>query len=1093
MKLSVFFLFFFVLGATAGSYSQNQTVSLNLSNCTVNQLFKEIREQTGLRFMFNASQLKGITWEKLRVEKEKVSQVLDGAFEGTAYKCLFEDDMIFVVVRDGKKENTQVEKVTIPGRVTDEKGVALPGVTVRMKGSNLGTSSDGEGNFKLVLPAMSKIILEFTFIGMVPKEVAYNGQETVLVKMEEAATALDEVTVTTGIFDKSKESYTGAVSVITEKELKSFGNRNLLTTLSNIDPSFNILTDNYAGSDPNSLPNIQIRGNSSLPTSVEDLKEENRDNLNTPLIILDGFEITLEKMMDMNENEVTSITILKDAAATALYGSRAANGVVVITSKTPADGKLRLTYRGDFSVETPDLTEYRLLDARDKLRLEWAAGLYKADNDADMKRYNDRLTEVERGVNTYWLSQPLRTALGHRHYLKLEGGSKTFRYGAGIQYRNTPGVMKTSERNSFVGEIRLSYAFKSLTFRNNLSITVGDSENSRYGKFSEYTKINPYYRMNDENGRLYKIFPGSDIVNPLYDASLKARDDSDYTDIANNFSIEWKPLNGLTLRGSMGITRKFNESNIFKPGDHSDFESYKDDDVIRKGSYDYRSGKYNMYDVQLTVNYVKTFADKHTLYAGVNYSVNQSKGYSYNFRLEGFPNENMDFPGAALLYDKNGKPAGSESISRAVGMVGNVNYSYDSRYFVDASMRIDGSSKFGSLNRFAPFWSAGIGWNVHQERFFESLTGIVNRLKFRGSYGVTGSQNFSAFQAMMTYKYQLNNRYTDFIGANIMELGNENLKWQTTWKANVGMELAFLNNRVSLTADIYRNITDNLLSDMDIPYTNGFDSYKDNVGKVRNQGLEFKASVFLIRDTERMLTWSVTGSLVSNNNKIIEISQALKDANAEIEKKTGSNPNFLYREGKSMNTIYAVQSLGIDPATGREMFRKKAGENTYTWDAADQVACGMNQPKYKGNASTYIRYKGVSLNASFAYRWGGQIYNGTLISRVENADYKYNVDERVWMDRWKEPGNETFFKSIRDKSATKATSRFVQDERVFQCQNLCLTYEVQNKALISKFGMEQLSFSGNISDLFYKSTVKQERGLNYPFSRQFSLTLNVTF
>lgn len=1094
MKLTTIFVFFLVLGASASTYSQNQKVTLNLKECSINRLFKEIKKQTGLQFMFNASQMKEISPVDFQVEKKQVDEVLREVFAETGYECRFEDGIIFVLPRAVNKALPQVQQITVAGKVTDTKGGTLPGVTVRIKGTHIGTATDANGRFRMDLPSQEKIILEFSFIGMEPQEVLYTGQKEISVKMQEAVTALEEVTVTTGIFNKSKESYTGAMSVVTEKELKMFGNRNLLTTLGNIDPAFNILTDNYAGSDPNSVPNIQIRGTSSLPTSVEDLKEENRDNLNTPLIILDGFEISLEKMMDMNENEVSTITILKDASATALYGSRAANGVVVITSKAPEEGKLRVTYRGDFTLEIPDLTEYHLLNAKDKLALEYAANIYRQWSDKEMEIYNNRLEEVNRGVDTYWLSKPLRTAVGHRHYVKLEGGSSAFRYGAGVRYSNTPGVMKTSGRENLVGEIKLSYTFKNLIFRNNLSVTFNKADNSRYGSFSEYAKVNPYFRSEDENGKLYKIFPDSQSqTNPLYNASLKTRNDSKYTDITNNFSIEWKPVTTLTLRGQVGVTWNDNEANVFKPADHTDFSGYTDSDVMRKGSYNYTTGGNNLYTLQLNANYNKVFAEKHTVYSGVNFSLNQNKYHSYNFLLEGFPNEDMDFLGAALQYQKNGKPSGSESISRAVGFVGNVNYAYASRYFVDGSVRVDGSSKFGSLNRFAPFWSVGAGWNIHNEKFWGGLTNIINRFKIRGSYGVTGSQNFSAYQAKMTYKYQLNDRYTDFIGAYLMGLGNENLKWQTTKEANLGLELAILNNRVSVTADIYRNVTDNLLSDMDLPYSNGFASYKENIGKVRNQGLELKVSGFLIRNTEREFTWSVTGSLVADNNKIMEISQALKDANAEIEKKTGSNPNFLYREGKSMNTIYAVRSLGIDPATGKELFRNKVGENTYTWDAADQVDCGVSQPKYRGNFSTYIRYKGLSLNASFAYRFGGQQYNQTLINRVENADYRYNVDSRVWMDRWVNPGDQTFFKGINDKTPTKATSRFVQDEKVLQCQNLFLTYDIRNKALLKKMKMEQFSVSANTSNLFYKSTVKQERGLNYPFSKQYSFTLTATF
>lgn len=1095
MKLTVFLILLGLLRVGATGYAQVYRVSLDMENAACGKVIQSIKRQTSLDFFFSNKELN--VDRKISVScKDAILEDVLKQILGEGYHFRIVDHT--VVIRPVLASLPQAKQMTIKGVVRDSKGAELPGVTVLLKGTTIGTSTDVDGKFSITLPEVegSVPIFIFSFIGMKNIEVKYTGQPELKVVMQEDATEMEEVVVT-GMFNKAKESFTGAVSVITEKELKTFGNRNLLTTLANIDPSFNILADNISGSNPNSLPNVQIRGTSSLPGSVEDLKEQNRDNLNTPLIVLDGFEISLEKMMDLNENEVSSITILKDAAATALYGSRAANGVVVITTKQPEEGKLRVTYRGDLTIEAPDLTEYRLLNAREKLDLEYKAGYYtKSDfgGEATLNAlYNRRLSEVERGVDTYWLSKPLRTSYGQRHYIKLEGGSSSFKYGAGLQFRNTPGVMKQSERNNVVGEITLSYTYKNVIFRNNLSVTFNNAENSLYGSFSTYTKVNPYFRPYDENGDLYKTFPDDIQVNPLYNANIGGRNDSEYTDITNNFSIEWKPIKGLILRGQAGFVRKKDESNVFKPAEHTDFKNYTGDDVMRKGSYNLKTGSLNRYEMRLNGSYNKLFAEKHSLYAGLNVSFSQSKDYSYSVNAEGFPNADLGFFGAALSYEKNKSPSGSESIARAVGFTGNLNYSYDSRYFVDGSVRLDGSSKFGATNRFAPFWSVGAGWNLHNEQFFEGVN-FIDRLKFRFSYGVTGSQNFPAYQAMMTYKYEMGDRYGNFTGAYLMGLGNEDLKWQMTKASNLGIELGLLKNRMSLIVDIYRKTTDNLLTDMDLPYSNGFKNYKDNVGMVRNEGVELSVIGFLIRDTERKISWSLTGNLTTNRNKIIEISQALKNANAEIEKKTGSNPNFLFREGNSMSTIYAVRSQGIDPATGKELYLNRFGEVTYTWDSQDQVNCGDSQPKFRGNVSTAVRFGGLTFNTSFGYQWGGRKYNSTLIDKVENADYRSNVDRRVYDDRWMNPGDKTFFKGVKETTSTKATSRFVQDERVFQCQNINVRYEFgEIKWVKEKMKMQALNMSFDASNIFYLSSIKQERGIGYPFSRQFSVTLAATF
>ena len=300
---------------------------------------------------------------------------------------------------------------------------------------------------------------------------------------------------------------------------------------------------------------MQIRGNSSIP-NVDELKDQTRVDLNTPLIVLDGFETTLQKLIDINENEVETLTILKDASATAIYGSRGANGVIVITTKKPAMGQLRVSYKGDVNIEIPDLTGYDLLEAREKLELEKRVGLYSKPSNPDQdwrlqRYYSYLLDEVNSGVNTYWLSKPLQTSVGQRHALKVEGGDKSFRYSASLQWNDIRGVMKESYRKTFNGAIQLSYYWKNLKFSNNLMISAGKRQESPYGDFSEYAKMNPYWRTHDENGKILKRLGNSGEidydfrwsrlpVNPLYNATLNTYDRGNNTDITNNFMLEWK-------------------------------------------------------------------------------------------------------------------------------------------------------------------------------------------------------------------------------------------------------------------------------------------------------------------------------------------------------------------------------------------------------------------------------------------------------------------------------------------------------------------------------------------------------------------------
>ena len=345
----------------------------------------------------------------------------------------------------------------------------------------------------------------------------------------------------------------------------------------------------------------------------------------------------------------------------------------------------------------------------------------------------------------------------------------------------------------------------------------------------------------------------------------------------------------------------------------------------------------------------------------------------------------------------------------------NVNYSYDNRYYTDLAYRIDGSSQFGKDNKFAPFYSVGIGWNVHNEKFMKNVKWI-DKLKLRASFGQTGSQKFSAYQAVATYSYYLSDRYNQWIGAYQKALENRDLEWQKTDKWNAGIELNLFDNRLNLVADVYLDKTSNLLSSLDLPLSNGFTSYIENIGKVENRGFEVKATAFIVRDNAKRLSWSVTGSLVHNKDKVVKLSEAMKNEYAKRLLMGGTTPNSVIQEGESQYTIYAVPSLGIDPSNGYELFLKKNGEVTYTWDAADRVACGNTQPKFRGALSSMVRWGNFSANISLGYRFGGQIYNSTLANRIENADKHYNVDDRVFNDRWHQPGDHTLFKGLTNES-----------------------------------------------------------------------------
>lgn len=1090
-----------MLSATAKTIAQEQVISLNLKNVTYLELFNELHRQTGVRFLYSSDQLENLSRIDVVADRKKMREVLEDALKETSLTCVFEEDMVML----RERQQQQVSELVVKGLVTDTKKQPLPGVTVMIKGTSLGTVTDAEGHYVLTIPQRDELVLVFSFVGMNSREVTYKGEKELNVELEEKIAEMDEVVVT-GIFQKSQASFTGSATTVTAKELQQFGNRNLLQSLHNIDPSINIIENNAFGSNPNRLPEVQIRGNSSIP-NVDELKDQTRVDLNTPLIVLDGFETTLQKLIDINENEVETLTILKDASATAIYGSRGANGVIVITTKKPAMGQLRVSYKGDVNIEIPDLTGYDLLEAREKLELEKRVGLYSKPSNPDQdwrlqRYYSYLLDEVNSGVNTYWLSKPLQTSVGQRHALKVEGGDKSFRYSASLQWNDIRGVMKESYRKTFNGAIQLSYYWKNLKFSNNLMISAGKRQESPYGDFSEYAKMNPYWRTHDENGKILKRLGNSGEidydfrwsrlpVNPLYNATLNTYDRGNNTDITNNFMLEWKVLETLDLRGRFGITKNTDETRVFKPADHTDFADYSEDDMFRKGTYAYGISNSFSYEGSLNLAYHQSFG-KHLLVAGVDVNLREGRSRSSSFKAEGFTNENFDDISSALQYEKNGKPSGAESTVRSVGFTGNVNYTYDNRYFADLSGRMDGSSQFGSNKRFAPFWAVGIGWNMHNESFLKEVS-WVNMLKLRFSVGTSGSQHFNAYQAIQTYRYFLDDKYYAWNGSSLIAMGNPDLKWQQKRDYNIGLDVKLWDNRITIGGDFYIAKTNDLISTLTLPAANGFTTYIENIGSLKNTGYELRLNAYVLRKDQ--MSWSVSFAGIHNKNKIVEVSQALLDAQNAIEAEDLVNPNVQFRPGYSSNTIWTVRSAGIDPGTGKEVFISRDGNRTYNWSASDIVATGVSDPKLEGNISSMFRYKGLSLNVTFGYRFGGQIYNSTLANKVEvsKTAIGWNVDARVFHDRWKNIGDRASFKGLDDFTPTNKTSRFVQDETTFRCQNMTLQYELKSQALNKLLGIDYCLFSASTSDLFYISTVKRERGTSYPFSRQFSLGVNVVF
>ena len=1110
MKLLALFMLLGFCTCHATISAQEARIDLKMSDATLSQVFRNIEQLTEYMFIYKSEDVQSIQHINVDVRQTMVRDVLEKCLENTGLSFLFKENVIII-----QKKTTDQEKKEnrITGKVTDEKKEPLPGVTVIIKGTKLGTVTDVDGKYTLAVPVGNNALV-FSMIGMKQKEEVIGKRTQIDVVMEEEISELEDVVVT-GYYTQAKNSFTGAARTITAEELQMGGNQNILTALQNVDPSFMKIDNNLAGSNPNVVPEFQIRG----AGSISGIESEYEGNPNTPVFIVDGFETTAEKVYDMDPYRVASITLLKDAAATAIYGSRASNGVVVITTNAPANGKMQVSYNMDASFYIADLSDYNVCNAVEKLEIEKLAGMYtsSAINQQITLNgwYNEKLANIKRGYDTYWLDKPLdAVAVANKHSLRLDGGNDNIRYGIELGYSNTPGVMKESGRRRLALGMELQYIYKNLTFRNNLTYSNVKATNSPYGSFSVYTKRNPYVRYKDDDGNyIYKVDEyvpigggglGKDYYNPLYNTTLNTTDEEKYNDVTNNFGVDWSIMDGLRLKGSFSFTHQNTYKDNFKPAKHTDFADYEDDDFDRRGSYVGSRGENYSYDASLVMTYFYQL-EKHVINANLGWNLQERVTREFTVKTEGFPNENLDYISFATQYEKDGSPAGDEYTSRLVGFLGNLNYSYDERYLLDLSFREDASSRFGSDKRWAPFWSVGLGWNLHNEGFLKNVT-FINRLKIRGSYGLTGSQNYNPYQAMTTYKYLTGERYHHTVGAEVMALGNEKLGWQRTLQQNYGVDIDLWDERINFTGNYYIKLSKDVLTSVTLPPSLGFSSYMDNLGEVKNYGYELNLRVALVKNLSKQLYWSVNATALHNKNKLLKISNALRAYNDDQDEDTMSGskskesnrPKVRYVEGKSMNSIWVNQSLGVDPATGNELFQAVNGDIVTTWSTDNYVIGGCTDSDLEGTFGTNLAWKGFQLNVIFRYSYGGQIYNQTLVDKVQDADLRENVDRRVFEERWQKPGDQVMFTKLiggataNATSVTKPTSRFIEDNNWLELSTLNLSYEFK-MPWMKKIGLKRLKALFYMNDVFRISTVKQERGIDYPFARNFSIGLQARF
>ncbi len=974
------------------------------------------------------------------------------------------------------QQNDQTGKV-IKGRVIDGNGEPLVGATIKLKGGNGVYFTDHNGNFEIITKKNREEVT-VTYIGHVTQTLfLFPGNETTI-PLAADNTSLSEVVVT-GFVNKSKVSFTGSQTTVQKDQLLSMGTKNVLESLQSFVPGLVIAENNLAGSNPNKRPDLNIRGRATFDGSA-----------NMPLFVVDGTEVSADYVYDMDMNDIESVTVLKDASASALYGSKASAGVIVITTKTMKPGRLRLNYSGTYRLSTPDLTDYRMLNAAQKLEFERLAGLYTDKTDLERQyrldtEYNRLAQIVRSGVNTDWLSKPLRNGFSHNHSLSIDGGDDYARYNLGFRYSTDDGVMIGSKRD------RLSLFFKfsynkpgAFSVNNSTTLMSVDSEESPYGSFSDYVKQNPYEQPYAADGSLHKKLSNLE-ENPLYEAQAGNFNKSENLNILNTTTLQVWFSDAFRLNGDFSFTKDMSTSNNFKsPLALSELNKT---DVSQRGQLTESHTSLVRYAGKLMLSYNKNLFGKLFTSATAGSTIEANNGDNTSYSSVGYYSANLSHPAFAAGY-VNGKPGGSDNIYRTVGFFANLNSIWDNKYFLDFIYRYEGSSKFGKNTRFAPFWSVGSGWNIHNESFLKGKG--IELLKLRASVGYLGNISFEPYQAITSYNYAAGNNYVKGIGAIPKTIGNPDLRWERTLTSNVGIDLTMFKGRWDLTFDAYIKNTDDLLVNVTKAPSVGVASARENLGAIVNRGVELRTRVVPI--STKQLQWSISATYAYNKSKIKQISNALMSKNEENRNATGKAPLPIYEEGGSLTAVKVVPSAGIDPATGREVYIKRDGSYTFDYDARDKVTFGDESPLGQGSLSSYLTYKQWSASASFGYSFGGVVYNQTLVTRVEGANPKQNADERVFNDRWKKPGDYARYRNIADYSTPQQTSRFVQVNNYLTLQSLSVAYEF-TPWQIRKLGLTRMRLELLTNDLFYLSSIKRERGLDYPYARSVEMSVRFSF
>lgn len=1064
--ITLLFFCFTVTGfmQAANAVFAQTTVTATFKNATLSEVLWEVQRQTDFTFVYSTEEVKNVKVEKLIVNHEKIANVLDKCLKGSGLTYTVHDGVIAIKpVSKVEEMAAPQQKTKLNGTVVDETGEAIIGANVIVKGTTNGCTTDLDGHFTLDVDHLP-VTLMVSYIGYTRQEIKVTSAKTIKVEMTPDNNLMDEVVITGyGTFKKS--AYAGSAASVKGETLKDVPAISFKDLLQGNAPGVQFTS---SSGQPGASSSLRIRGMGSFNAS------------NSPLYVIDGVPMRsgtintmssdagLDIMSTINSSDIESVTVIKDAAAASLYGSRAANGVVLITTKKGKAGKPSISLKADWG-SSDFAMDYRPIMGGEERRQYIYDGLVagqikKGKSEADAMAYADG--EIDDYAPVPWCGYTdwddvLFKKGNHQSYeASLSGGTDRFKYYSSLSYLKQDGIAINSGLERISGRLNVDFqaTSKLKLGANVLFATVNQDVYSEGTSYSSpfYTSRNavvpsdPIYNEDGSwNRDLIRIGDRNPLLSATYDYQREY-----VTRTFNTIYGEYEFIKDLKFKSTFSY-----DYVITKGKDWSDPRTSNGDDI--NGGMSKKYYEYNKMVWANQVSYKTSIARDHHIDALVGYEIDDQyrdylSGYATNFATH---DKNQISNGM-----KTESVGGNDTRTRMVSYLTRLNYDYKNKYYLGGSFRTDGSSRFQRDNRWGSFWSISGAWRIIEEKFMSPTKDWLTDLKIRASYGVNGTLPSDYFGYMGLSS--LTNGYLEQPGIIQSQLRNDDLQWETNYNLNLGLDFA-LWNRINVTLEYYTRTTKNLLMDRPISMTTGFSSYLMNIGEVKNKGVELEISSTNIQTKD--FSWNTTFNISHNKNKIVTLD------GMQTKIKSGSQ---IRKVGKSYRTFYMIEFAGINPETGAPQFyTNDVDENgNYIKDITEEInkahAIVLDkhaEPNAIGGLSNTLRYKWFDLNFMFSYQFGGYSYDNWA-QKTEHGgnDLEANIPS-YYKDSWKKPGDITKYELFYEKPSVAmnkvTTTRRLHSTDFIRLKTLTFGFTVP-KDWTRKIGIENVRLYASANNLW---------------------------